>query len=77
MSFPFLREFYCLVIMEELNYVIGKRGGFANGKTYELIDLEQGNDLYCILFCPAGYKFPKWALFDEEKADRRDRGESM
>jgi hypothetical protein len=53
--------------LEELNFLIGRRENFADRKNYELFDLEQGSDIYRILFCPKGYKFPKSAMWTEEK----------
>jgi hypothetical protein len=61
------------VWLEELNFLIGRRENFRDGKTYELMDLEQGNDLYCILFCRKGYNIPKSAMWTEEKLAARDR----
>jgi hypothetical protein len=42
------------------------------GRSYQLLDLGPGSDSYTILFCPKGYRIPKWALWDEKKAATRD-----
>jgi hypothetical protein len=52
--------------LEEVNFLIGQRENFEDRKTYELLDLEQGNDLYCILLCRKGYRIPKSALWSED-----------
>jgi hypothetical protein len=53
--------------LEELNFLLGRKENFAKGKTYELVDLEQGNDVYVILLCRKGYKFPKSVMWTKEK----------
>ena len=60
--------------LEELNFLIGRRENFADRRSYELFDLEPGSDICCILFCPKGYKFPKSAMWTEEKFAARDAG---
>jgi hypothetical protein len=59
--------------LEALNYLIGCKENFADGWSYQLLDLAPGSDSYTILFCPKGYRIPKWALWDEKKAAARDR----
>src|SRR5689334_7982477 len=61
--------------LETLNYLIGRKEIFADRQSYQLLDLEPGSDIYTILFCPKGYRIPKWALWNEEKAAARDRGD--
>jgi hypothetical protein len=52
--------------LEELNFLIGQSANFANGTAYELLDLEQGSDLYRVLLCRKGYKIPKSAMWKDD-----------
>jgi hypothetical protein len=60
------------VWLKEMNHRIGVKGTFADGTTYELLDLEQGNDLFCLLLCRKGYRIPKRALYVPERYDQSD-----
>jgi hypothetical protein len=59
--------------LETFNFLIGRKENFADGRSYQILDLAPGSDSYTILFCPKDYKIPKWALWDEKKAAARDR----
>jgi hypothetical protein len=61
--------------LEELNFLIGRKENLADGRRYQLIDLAHGLDCYTILFCPVGYKVPKWGIWTEEKEEAFNKGD--
>lgn len=46
------------VWLEEVNALIAEPGAFADGRTFEVIDLGGGGDTYTYLLCPSGFEPP-------------------
>lgn len=53
--------------LEQVNWLIGRSENFPDRKAYELIDLDPGSDVYTLLFCRKGYRFPKSALYKDDE----------